>query len=134
MKNILHVVFAVIVLLPYAGSAEIQKVTDGNAKVKVGVILPLSGEGATIGDGIRNGIALGLTELSPETRNKIEVVYEDDALLPKNTVTAFNRLVGIHNIDVVINVSSGTSNAIAPLTEQKKIPFIAIASDPIFFI
>ncbi len=97
--------------------------------VQVGIILPLSGAGASVGDAIRNGMTIGLEQLDAGVRKRIEVFYEDDALLPKNTVVAFQKLVATNKVDLVICAGSAAGKAIAPLAEQLRIPLIAIASD-----
>lgn len=101
---------------------------DSN-KIKVGVILPLSGETASMGEAMRNGISLAMNNLPTNIKNKIQFNFEDDALLAKNSISAFHKLTGHYNIDVLINASSNTGRALAPLAEQRQITFIAIASD-----
>lgn len=98
--------------------------------VRVGVILPLSGDSASIGVSIKNGITMAYDKLPAETRSKITLLFEDDQLNPAMTVTAFQKLLNMDRIDVLITGYSGPSKAVAQLAEQKKIPQIAIASDP----
>lgn len=99
-------------------------------KVKIGVIVPLSGEAASIGEAVKNSMLMAYEKLPSQKQSKIELLFEDDGLQPKNAVTAFNKLVSVNGAQVIINVSSGTAKAISPLAEQKKIPFLAVASDP----
>ncbi len=98
--------------------------------VNVGVILPLTGEGASIAGTIKNALELAMEKVPAPLKGKINLTYEDDGLQAKNSVTAFNHLLALGKVDVLINVSSGTGNALAPLAEKKGIPFLAIASDP----
>lgn len=117
---------------PSAASAEDgQPGIEPLRPMRVGVILPLSGDAASVGDAIRNGFALGLEKLSPEARARLEIVYEDDALDPKRTITAYRRLVAEKGgLDVIVNASSGTAKALAPVIERHNIPLIALATDP----
>lgn len=103
---------------------------DKVSTTKVGIILPLSGEAASLGIAIQNGIKLAIDQLNPNTRKRLEFIYEDDGLLAKNSIAAFNKLVATENIEVLVNASSGTSNVLAPLAQARGIPFIAIATDP----
>jgi len=98
--------------------------------LRVGVILPLSGENASIGMGLQNAVKMAVDDLPVEARERLVVYVEDDGLVSRNSVSAFHKLVTQNRIDALINVSSGTANALAPLAEQRGIPFIAIASDP----
>ena len=59
------------------------------------------------------------------------MVFEDDGFQPKNTVSAFNKLVNTDGADVIICFASGPCNAIAPIADQKQIPLIAVASAPV---
>ena len=98
-------------------------------KIKVGFILPMGGDGAVWGEAIKNGVQMAYGHLSSDQQNQLELIFEDDSLISTRTISAFNKLVDLNNIDVVVNVSSGTGNALSPIAEQKKIPFISISSD-----
>lgn len=100
-------------------------------KLRVGVIVPLSGEAANLGESVRNAIVLALEKLSPDERSKFDIRYEDDRLDPKNTLSSFHRLKATSGLDAVITISSGTSKPLSTVAEQSKIPHIAVgASDP----
>lgn len=99
-------------------------------RLRVGAILPLSGETASMGNAFRNGMEHGLRSLSKDDREALAVFYEDDGLNSAKTVSAFSKLQAQRDIHVVVNLSSGTSHAVAPLAERAAIPLIAIASDP----
>ena len=97
--------------------------------IKVGVILPLSGPGSSLGEASRNGITLALESLPENIRSQMQVHFEDDQLKSVHAVSAFQRLVNTRDIDIAYNISSGTANAISPLAERNKIPFVSVASD-----
>ena len=96
---------------------------------KIGFIAALSGEGASFGQAVKNGAIMAYESLDAADQKKLELVFEDDQMTPKNTITAFNKLTSINEIDTVVTISSGTSNALAPIAEQRKLPMLAIASD-----
>jgi branched-chain amino acid transport system substrate-binding protein len=96
----------------------------------VAVILPLSGDAANIGIALQNGAQLAEESLAPAVRSRIALHFEDDRLDPKETISAYNKLAGEHRLAAAITASSGTSSALAPITEQHGVPLIAIASDP----
>ena len=98
--------------------------------VKLGVILPLSGDVANVGTACRNAIEMSREALSPEVRGKLDVVFEDDAMQAKNTVTAWSLLLNRDRVNAVMSFSSGCSKAVSPLADQRGVPVIAIASDP----
>lgn len=99
-------------------------------KVGIGAILPLSGDAASIGEAIRNSLEMAASELPDQQRELFELLFEDDALTPKNSVSAFHKLNRSGRIAVAICAGSSPCSAIAPLAESSAIPLIAIASDP----
>ncbi len=126
MKNIFSVFFSVVFLLscPHIGSCE-----NLIPPLRVGVILPFTGDAASVGESLRNAMNLALSELPPDVQKKIVLLFEDDRMVPVNTVSAFQKLVSVNKIDLVVTASSGTSNAVSPLAERMKLPHVAIASD-----
>ncbi len=70
-----------------------------------------------------------MEKLSAETKSKLDIRFEDDGLVPKNTIAAFNKMQADGGVDLVLTFSSGVSKPLAAITEQKKITLIAIASD-----
>ena len=98
-------------------------------KLRVAAILPLSGEAASWGQAFKNGMLLGNESLSEKIQSQIDIIYEDDALSAKNTISIFNKLAGSGTVDAVINLSSGTAKALAPIIENKKVPLLALALD-----
>jgi ABC-type branched-subunit amino acid transport system substrate-binding protein len=118
MKTVIALIFSAIVI-PSLASAE-------SDDLRVGFIGSFSGPAQTYGDACRNGFELALEELG---RQGISVKYEDDQFIPAKTVTAFNKLVGIDKVQLVIVIGSTPGSAIAALAETKKIPLVAWASD-----
>jgi branched-chain amino acid transport system substrate-binding protein len=107
------------------------KVTSSSKdKLKIGMILPLSGQLASLGESAKNGALLSYNDLDSGQKEKISLIFEDDQFNSKNTVAAYHKLVGIDKVNAVICFTSGPCNAISPLAENDKIPLIAIASDP----
>jgi branched-chain amino acid transport system substrate-binding protein len=99
-------------------------------KVKIGAILPLSGNVAQFGVLAKNGLMQAIETLPPEDRARLELIIEDDALEAARAVSAARKLVDVDKVDVLVTWSSGTSMAAVGITEAKKIPLFAIASDP----
>ena len=97
--------------------------------VKIGVIVPLSGDLAFIGKGYQNAISMAQSKLG-NTKYKYEVIYEDSKNLDsKETLSAAQKLINIDKVDVIFTVSSGTGNIVSPLTEENKVVHIGYASD-----
>ncbi|MBX7137356.1 MAG: ABC transporter substrate-binding protein [Oligoflexia bacterium] len=118
-----------LVLLVALPVAEAES-PDTAAKIKIGIILPLSGEAASLGSYAKNGIELAYHKLPAAARARVTLLYEDDQLKPAMAVTAAHRLIEQENVKVIFTMSSGIGNAVAPIAEQEKVLMIAIcASD-----
>ncbi len=131
MKDFLRNPFpaALLLLLMYAVPLRAEEYSE-TRPLKVGVILPLSGDAANFGISTKNGLELALSELAAESRARLRFIFEDDGFSPSRTISAFNRLRGAENIDLIFNAGSQTAKALAPLTEQARMVLLAIASDP----
>lgn len=93
-------------------------------KVKVGVILPMTGKGALYGESAREGIELSAMQYKEEGKD-IELIFEDDEFDIKKTVSAYKKLVEVDEVDVIIGpVGSSHSLAIAPLADKDEVVVI----------
>ena len=129
MHNFLRGTLALLITLALCPTLLLAEPATPSTPLKVALIVPLSGDAATWGINIRNGAELALKDLPPERSSRLELIYEDDGLSSPRSVAAYQKLKSQNRIDVLINASSGTANALAPLTERDHIPFIALASD-----
>ena len=92
--------------------------------LKVGAILPLTGEMSFVGTDILRGMQIGLSELP---KKEIELIYEDDHSFSKaETVKAAKKLIEADKVDILLNGAVNTANALAPILERSKIPGIVI--------
>jgi branched-chain amino acid transport system substrate-binding protein len=84
--------------------------------IKIGVLQPLTGPTAFIGERIKNGVMLAYDELPQEEKNKIQLIFEDDACNGKQAITAAQKLIEVDTIDYLIGP---TCNAAAVSVLQK---------------
>lgn len=92
-----------------------------NGVVKVGVIAPLTGQYGFLGEGVKNSVSLVLGEDS-----KFQVIFEDNEFDVKKGVSAYQKLVNIDKVDVLMNVDAATLSAIQPLVKNTNIPVFEI--------
>lgn len=101
-------------------------------EIKIGAILPLTGDAAKYGEASKNAIALFIDELNASggiKGKKIKVIYEDDQADPKLGVSAFQKLVTTDKVPVIIGpLPSSVTLAIAPLAEKSKVVILSPAS------
>ena len=92
--------------------------------LKVGVILPLTGEGASAGKSIREGMELAHADYRGDG---LSLVFEDDqGANPRAAVNAARRLLDIERVNVILNGIVDTTPAVAPLAQRSNVPvFVA---------
>src|SRR3989338_2822566 len=92
--------------------------------LKIGAMLPLTGDLAYVGQEMQRGMELALEEAD---NPNIKIIYEDDLTFDiKSSVNAANKLVNVDKVDVIFNSVVDTIKALAPILNQHKIPGIVI--------
>ncbi len=132
------IVGAVLVFMP--DDQTVKKVTGHAVKVqekgpiKIGVSLPLTGEGASYGESITAGIELAVKEINDAggvDGRELVLFVEDDKCTAKEGVTAMNKLVNVDGVDVVVgSICSGVCSASLPVAQQSGTPVIFWGSAP----
>lgn len=101
-------------------------------EIRIGATLPLSGDLATYGNLIRNGIELATGDLEKEGIHS-KTFFEDIPLSGGGVITGLNKLIQIDKVDAIAgNFSNVAMAAMAPSIEKAKIPaFHTAAADPL---
>lgn len=112
-----------------------NKLTRNQESIKIGVILSLTGNVGDYGQRSLKGLLLGLEKINNEgglIGKKIELIIEDARSDPKAAISAYQKLLSIHSVRIIIgDVYSSTTLAVAPLAEKDKIVLLAPgASNP----
>lgn len=93
--------------------------------IKIGVILPLTGEIARYGEEMKRGIELAI-EKNKETR--MEVFYEDHKFDAKEGISAYQKLKNINEVKIMIIATGPVALATSPLANNDQILQMAIAA------
>jgi branched-chain amino acid transport system substrate-binding protein len=116
MKQLLKLAIPAFLLSVAASQAIAQD------KVKVGVIVTLSGPAAVLGQQARDGFALAVKDLGGKMGGRdVEVVVVDDELKPDGAVAKVNGLLDRDKVDFVVGpIFSNILQAIhKPVTDSK---------------
>jgi branched-chain amino acid transport system substrate-binding protein len=104
--------------------------------IKIGAILTLTGNSATLGAGVRDGLQLAIEEINKRggvNGNKIELILEDSKSDPQAGVVGFNRIeAGRQPLLYVSNLSS-VGMALAPLAEERRVALVGLATAALEF-
>src|ERR1700683_3222140 len=116
MKQQLKLAVPAFLLCIAAGQAIAQE------KLKIGVIVTLSGPAAALGQQVRDGFALAIKDLGGKMAGReVEVAVADDELKPDGAVTKVKGLLQRDHVDFVVGpISPNTRRAIhKPVTDTK---------------
>ncbi|MFC1855987.1 ABC transporter substrate-binding protein, partial [Thermodesulfobacteriota bacterium] len=111
-----------MITISYAASAGAQHET-----VEIGAILPLTGPGAVFAEYIKEGVDLAVEEINEKNKDKITILYEDSKNMPKEGISAYNKIVSSNNVSVTVVALSSVAKALSPLAEKNKSVQIYIA-------
>ncbi len=95
---------------------------------KIGVVLPLSGGVAPIGESLKNGMLMAQAELDPQKRT--EFLFDDDGFQPGKTVAALRRFLDVEKVSGLFVFGTGQGFASNQIAEQAKTPLVVIGIDP----
>jgi branched-chain amino acid transport system substrate-binding protein len=135
MKKKIIIIGASLIILVAVGIlifsiSENKKYEENDKKViKIGAILPLTGDYALAGQNTKLGIDLAIKSLN-EKNNKnsfvYEVIYEDTKGEPKIGINAVNKLINIDKVEYIIDNSiSSITLATTPIVEKNKVVMLS---------
>ena len=119
MKKILF--FAIVAFSVILLGCKNDKSSD---KIRVGVVMPLTGELAFLGQPFTNAILMN-TDTS-----KVELFIQDTKGEPKIAINIINQMIASNDIDVVISLKPAVSETINPILEAKGITHFVFAYSP----
>lgn len=114
--------FSLILLLPIYAQAE-------KTEVKIGVILPLSGGLAHLGESYRDAIQLAISDLPDTTQYKYKVIFEDNQHDLKSTATIANKLINIDSVQVIISMWSNQGKVVSAIAKKAGVIHFGCAWD-----
>lgn len=93
-----------------------QQQGDDVGKARIGVVAPLTGEGASYGASMRRGI-----ELAFEGVEGVELIIEDSKMSARDAVSAINKLISLNHVNVLYGeAASGVTTAIVPIADRNR--------------
>ncbi|MDB5510000.1 MAG: transporter substrate-binding protein [Hyphomicrobiales bacterium] len=97
---------------------------QAQANIKIGVVTPLSGTYAPIGQQVRWGLELAAREINAAggiANRKVDLVFEDEEANPSVAVQKAEKLFQVEKVDFLTGtVNSGSTLAVAQLAERNQ--------------
>lgn len=135
-KKVLSILLSVAMIaamLTGCGSKE-EGAAEGG-EIKVGVVAPISGSSAMVGDTQLKGIRLAAKQINEAggiNGMTIKLIEEDDQQDPKTAVSAINKLVSSDEVVAAIGtVNSSCTLAMMDVTESNQVPLVTPISSGI---
>jgi len=99
----------------FAGCKKEEKV------IKIGAILPLTGNLAFLGKPEQVAIQIAQNEINKEGKIKVEIIFGDSKADPKTAVSIAHKMINIDKVDAIITSTSGVAMAVAPIAAKSNI-------------
>jgi branched-chain amino acid transport system substrate-binding protein len=114
-------VVAVVVIIVIIVSIYISKANNiPKGGYVIGSVLSLTGNNAAYGQSTQKGMNIAIEEINKDKEN-IKVVYEDDGSTNEGVVKAFQKIISVDKVPVVLGfISSGGSMAATGLANSNK--------------
>ncbi len=129
------VVIAIVLSFLTAALLGCSRKTPEAKEIKIGAVLPLTGEIAEYGKRCKAGIDIAIDELNKGGGIKgqaLKILYEDSRGNPQEGVNALQKLIKVDGVRVVVGaVASSVTLAMEPIaTKNKVILFSPASSSP----
>jgi len=134
-KIIIGVIVLVLLIGAYffasgATATGLFTANSNSSEIKVGALVPLTGNLASIGGNMVKGMEMAKVDLvKEENSRKITFVFEDSCY-PKETIAGFDKMVAIDDIDLLNSFCIVGFIPVMPLAQEKKVTSFSMAASP----
>ncbi|MBV9450283.1 MAG: ABC transporter substrate-binding protein [Streptosporangiaceae bacterium] len=113
-----------------SGGSTHSTTSSSSAQIKVGMIAPLTGPFAPLGQGDEQGADIAVSQLNAAggiDGHKVDLIIKDDKTDPTQSLIDFQALQGEGVAAVLGSSVSDSARAVAPKAEQAQIPYISLS-------
>lgn len=132
-KGIIGIVILVLIsLITYYYFSTKQTKIATKETVKIGAVLPLTGNIGFLGKAGKNGLEFAKFYFNDKIDSKYlyDFVYEDGMAKPSNSISAFNKLIGSDKVDAVFSIISSVDLSLLPIQNKTETLFFSHSSHP----
>jgi branched-chain amino acid transport system substrate-binding protein len=124
-KKIFWIIIGVVVIILLVILSSSSHITKRTSAIKMGVIIPMTGDYALIGDELKKGVDLAVSQLLAQGID-ITTIYADDRFDPKEAVSAANKLISIDKVDFTVLFSVEEARPVVSVFNNAKIPLVVL--------
>lgn len=100
---------------------------DNRPVVKIGVMLPMSGEMAEFGENSRYAVEFA-QEDHKGSPIKFDIIFEDDTFASSRAAVIANKFIGVDRVDAIVSSFSPMGSAVSPIADKAKVLHISLAN------
>jgi len=126
MKRKILIPLAILVVIIAAIAIYFTQKPKEPETIKIGAILPLTGEVSIFGNWLKEGIEFALAE---QNLPNIKIIYEDNQGQVTKAVSAFRKLSTVDKVKAIITAQTSIANALLPLANSERILTIFTFAD-----
>lgn len=125
---------AILVIVVLIIAISISQKPKPTGPILIGVIAPLSGPGASLGEFAKNVVDMTVERLNTKeggiNGQQIQLIYEDDQCNPAKSVSAMQKLINVDRVKIVLETtcSSGVISSIPVATQNGVFVFSSFAT------
>ena len=139
MKSFISITAIAILIIGFSACERISHITqpatpeidDKSGEISIGVVLPVTGHLASIGQRMKQGHELALNEINNAqlSDTKLKFIIEDDTSTPEGAVAAFNKLIHEDGVSVILGpATSSATQAAFPVAQENQVVAISPTS------
>lgn len=130
LKRFLSIAFA-MTFFAFLSGCNRNNSSNKNSEhvIKVGVILPLTGKLAQMGEVEKNAMLLAEMNLNKD-KKRIDLIIVDGKGMPNEAVATARKLIDVDNVDLMLTSTTGASLAVEPITTERKMNLVSFCMDP----
>ncbi len=131
-KIIIGIVAVVLIIVGISYFSKNSSQPTFKETIKIGVILPLTGDLSSFGEGSKIATELAVKEINNSggvNNRKIETIFEDSKCSNISAVSAVQKLINLDKVSAIIGeICSSATLAVAPIVEKNKTPLVSPCS------
>ncbi len=127
MRKILLSLCMVLALTACKDEPKDARKEDNRPVVKIGVMLPMSGEMAEFGENSRYAVEFA-AEDHKNSPIKFDIVFEDDTFTPSRAAVIANKFISIDKVDTIVTSFSPVGSVVSPIADKAKVLHIGLAN------
>ncbi len=127
MKKILLCLCMVLSLIACKDEKKKSAQAANRPIVKIGVMLPMSGEMAEFGVNSRYAVEFA-QEDHKDSPIKFDITFEDDTFTPSRAAMIANKFISVDKVDAIISSFSPVGSVVSPIADKAKVLHIGLSN------